>query len=844
MFSNGFKNIYSILKIFRTAKEDNWQTFVDELNKIDKSLLDQQIEYYDKDNEKVKKIRIDILNKLKKWSISLSDVEEIKEQEKKNYDYNILKSWTNFSILYSIFYFYHKDTVNIFFTELNNKIVEDLGIKNDVAIKVIGFEWAQHFWLDGFWTAIYNNSHKSQKTALQMNIDVCKKDLWVDKIAVWIWYWPEYHWWLDAKRKIFDINDLTYTNIIEEFQKYKDFILNDNFNNQNEVYLLKDIIKKFINRSFEWKSMSTKDILINNPKYRWLPIKMSFWMGAFAKVTRISFLKPGVKTSDWIYPAILLNIDSKEVVVSYGISETNIAKDEWGNLSKNTIWSELLRDKYSNSFVEKVFRIDQNNYEGNIENIISSLDIVINQYNGLDHSDKTFTWSISNTMVWWYASLNTILYWVPWTGKTYNTINYALSIIEKKPLSEINKEDRIALNKRFDSYKEQGQIVFCTFHQSLSYEEFVEWIKANSDDGNISYDVGNGIFKNIANQANKNWLSWSDLWNQKFDILYLLKEVLWDLDEEHKITINKKKTEFYIYDYNDKTIYFEKKSGARNHTLSIKTLNKMYLDWNSDMIVWWLQWYYEPLLELLIKKTEQLKNIQKKEEQKNYILIIDEINRGNMSKIFGELITLLEPSKRIGAEEELQVKLPYSQDIFGVPQNLYILWTMNTADRSIALIDIALRRRFNFKEIQPDSGLLNFRVWNIDLQKMFETINERIEFLYDRDHRLGHAFFMSLKKNNSLIQLNEIFYNNIIPLLQEYFYEDREKIQIVLGDHAKQGNKKMEDKFIKEEIQNEANIIGFNHEDWEDKSRYVINVNFTEKSYLWIYSKTINEKAD
>lgn len=997
-FSNGFKNTYSVFKIFRIAKEDNWQIFVDELNKIDKSLLDKQIEYYNKDNEKVKKIRIDILNKLKKWNISLSDVEEIKEHEKKNYDYNILKSWTNFSILYSLFYFYHKETINTFFTELNEELIEDLWIKNYVDIKVIGFEWAQNFWLDGFWTAIYHNSHKSQKTALQMNIDACKKDLWVNKIAIWIWHWPEYHWWIESKREVFDINELTYKNILEEFKKYKDLILNDKFDNKSEIYLLKDIITKFLNRSFEWKIMSTKDILENKTKYKWLWIKMGFWMGSFAKITRMSFLKQGEKTSDWIYPAILFKRDSNELVIAYWISETNIPKNDWGNLNKNTIWSELLRDKYSNSYIEKIFRIDVDDFEESIENMIFSLNIVIDKYNSVDKNFEwphyrlyapwenarkreeyyekgvmwlgwdelwdlnqykskediaerlrwidgstgskknnatanyefknvlaigdivipkkwqktylgygiveweyiyddmlyeyksirkvrrikkwereedgdivlktltditkypdyveklkkliwidvgtTFTSVINTIMTWWYKNLNTILYWAPWTGKTYNTINYALSIIENKSLDEVNKEDREQLKKRFDEYKKQGQIVFCTFHQSLSYEEFIEWIKASSDNDSIVYDIEDWIFKKTANKANKNYQSSLIEGNQKFDILYLLKEVLWDVDEDHKITINKKKTEFRIYDYNDRTIYFEKNGGARNHTLSIKTLEKMYLKWNSDIIVWWLQWYYEPLLELIIKKSEQLRNTQQKEDYKNYVLIIDEINRGNMSKIFWELITLLEPSKRIGAEEELKVKLPYSQDEFGVPQNLFVLWTMNTADRSIALIDIALRRRFTFKEIEPDSSLLNFKVWNTDIQKMFETINQRIEFLYDRDHKLGHSFFMPLKKNNSLNQLNEIFYNNIIPLLQEYFYEDREKIQIVLGDHTKQGNKKMEDKLIQEENQNEAKIIGFNHEDLEDKSKYAINTNPTEKSYLWIYSKTVDEKTE
>ena len=185
-----------------------------------------------------------------------------------------------------------------------------------------------------------------------------------------------------------------------------------------------------------------------------------------------------------------------------------------------------------------------------------------------------------------------------------------------------------------------------------------------------------------------------------------------------------------------------------------------------------------------------------KENTKRYVFIIDEINRGNISKIFGELITLIESTKRKGMPEQMTARLPYSGDdaeAFGVPQNVFILGTMNTADRSIALMDTALRRRFQFVEMMPDPDVLRKigadKVVDgseeLDVAAMLETINERITFLYDREHTIGHAFFTGLADDPSLNKLASIFSKSVIPLLQEYFYEDYQKIQLVLGDNGK-----------------------------------------------------------
>ena len=164
-------------------------------------------------------------------------------------------------------------------------------------------------------------------------------------------------------------------------------------------------------------------------------------------------------------------------------------------------------------------------------------------------------------------------------------------------------------------------------------------------------------------------------------------------------------------------------------------------------------------------------------EAKKFVLIIDEINRGNISKIFGELITLLEEDKRIGTSNQIVANLPYTKEKFSLPNNLYIIGTMNTSDKSIAQIDIALRRRFIFEEMMPDYDVLD-EIDGIELDKLLIAINERIEFLLDRDHLIGHAYFVNC---NSYSDIINVVSNKIIPLLQEYFYGDNEKVGMILG---------------------------------------------------------------
>ncbi len=398
--------------------------------------------------------------------------------------------------------------------------------------------------------------------------------------------------------------------------------------------------------------------------------------------------------------------------------------------------------------------------------------------------------------------LNQILFGPPGTGKTFNTINKAIEIIENRVLSseELKPENRETLKTKFEEYKKAGQIEFVTFHQSYGYEEFVEGIKAipvgkegNEDGIEMIYTISDGIFKKLSKKSLEEFLTSnisSNINKKRFILnaksLNIQAELIQDDEDNFRVLKGSKMRKGYATSFEQYNYFKLRKEVEENARL--KEESEFFI-FEEDYSFQSLSAASSVILGRMSNGTidwkEVFENITINENQdiKNYILIIDEINRGNISKIFGELITLIEPSKRIGAEEEIKVKLPYSNDDFGVPQNLYILGTMNTADRSIALMDTALRRRFEFIEMLPDlEALKDIKVESIEISKLLEKINQRVEYLYDRDHTIGHAYFMSLKDNATIDELEKIFKNKIIPLLQEYFYDDWEKILMVLGN--------------------------------------------------------------
>ena len=451
--------------------------------------------------------------------------------------------------------------------------------------------------------------------------------------------------------------------------------------------------------------------------------------------------------------------------------------------------------------------------------------------------------------------LNQILYGPPGTGKTYNTIIEAVKIIEKDNPNYVNYDyssNYQETKRRFEEYKTNGQVQFVTFHQSYSYEEFVEGIKPKTESGQIQYNVEDGIFKKICDDAKQ--IKADKVSNEiDFSITRIFKMSLganWDNETENIYSYCLENNVVALGWGDDKDFSncytsedfknLDQTWGAKaveifknwmrigdiilisNGNSNIKAIAKITgeYEYHNDAEIRYCQfrkveWLYSgddiPVNKIYDKKLSQqtiygfyLKDREGKEnynstiktevlneiitgtineeKEKPYVLIIDEINRGNISKIFGELITLIEEDKRIGEKHELTVQLPYSQKSFGVPKNLYIIGTMNTSDRSIASIDIALRRRFKFKEIMPNCDIITEKVGDINLKEIFNNLNTKIKILLDRDHQIGHSYFVDVEDEE---HLKQIWFDSIIPLLNEYFYGDWEKLKLVIPGFIK-----------------------------------------------------------
>jgi 5-methylcytosine-specific restriction enzyme B len=493
---------------------------------------------------------------------------------------------------------------------------------------------------------------------------------------------------------------------------------------------------------------------------------------------------------------------------------------------------------------------------------------------------------------------NLILYGPPGTGKTYTSALEAVLLCDGKPPEEPGRE---ALMTRFNALKKAGRIAFVTFHQSYSYEDFVEGLRPETSpgqDGDGQASAGfrlkptDGIFKRVAAVAEQagqstsidvdlttrdffkmslgsvdeeedvyraaidgsyvalGWgteFDWSDPAYEDFDAIldrWRTKDPNVNIQssrvrQSHYMRAVMKEGDIVIVSYgNSQFRAVGEVSGPYEYVASVS-------HFRHRRKVRWLRVFDRPLpietilqgkftqpaLYKLDRKKLNLSALatllgegkqdpQDSEPPLSYVLIIDEINRANVSKVFGELITLIEPDKRLGCLNALKVTLPYSGDDFGVPANLHIVGTMNTADRSIALLDTALRRRFQFRELMPDLSLLNYRIGSIDVSSVLRRINEHIEYFFDREHQIGHAYFMGCSTRE---KLDNVMRDKVIPLLTEYFYDDWEKVRLVLGESSDEGGFIVRTKLPRP--------VALSEQDESERFRYAIRPSFAEEAY-------------
>ncbi|EGB8858420.1 AAA domain-containing protein [Campylobacter coli] len=640
----------------------------------------------------------------------------------------------------------------------------------------------------------------------------------------------------------------------------------------------KEYLIDFFHNAYNSDKLSSKDEIVNFDflKNYGFCVKLSYGKGTISKIPWIIFIRTDTqeyKASYGIYVYCGIKRENGEIIVCIGESEDKTIN----YLAKNKV------DDYNTQFNKKTY--DYKNLNNDIDLIIDKIidkiienmqwfaKLPLNEIQDRNDLSKSNNKEIrndgsemSNKKENKNLSLNQILYGPPGTGKTYHTIDKALEILGEN----LESRDRDEKKAKFDEYVKDGQIVFTTFHQSYGYEEFVEGIKPHIDSEEnskeIKYEIKDGIFKELCEKALENRDS---IKNFNFYIDKLKEKVKIDDNNPEKY-FELPNTKYSIQYRNGKTFRIKFDDMSKNHKdypVSIDNIEKLYKTSNIDEI--YNSAYVRAILNYL--KLQGLEDYKEKDEKVNlpYIIIIDEINRGNVSKIFGELITLIEASKRIGEKEELKVTLPYSGEKFGVPKNVYIIGTMNTADRSITSLDTALRRRFEFVEMMPNSDLLNnvFICKDVEnpnededylgddaktegyaeiLQNILISINKRIEFLLDREKTIGHAFFMSeavkFNKNNwikpdeyeedwyvlSISKLKKVFQNKIIPLLQEYFYNDYALISAVLNDNGMIEKCEKDDKYLQkiknlDNVDSEKiiyNIASFDNKIWNDIKTY------------------------
>ncbi len=756
--NEGIKLICETSKIIQNCYESK-QALVDEINNAKKDDIEKCWQYYKDKSGVVIDVRKELFRLIRegnKVTVKLLDDLVSKYKEGKENQFRVYKNF--YTIFYPAITFYGHNPLREFIKNFENKLIVGLGLENEVKTTSFDFQGPRQQGSDRYWLAIYNKEQQNQSTGIQFFIDFHQGNMS---------YGVYKHGNRDYLKDCVVVTPETfnYDDLLDYFKTEVNDLINDlpKYDNITSIDLGIHNLYKISHGTFKAKSKS--HVIETLKENNWVILHENT-----GKDQSRSF-KEDLHEGDYVY----ITLGSKEL-----ISIAKIVSEEWDYVPYEIVDADgwMFREV---EFIKAPVRKNPKDLKDS-KNIFPSGNSTLTEikFSQLEEANDRLFKPYFNVEFYKSESvkilendpqklnnilkpLNQILYGPPGTGKTYNTVLEAAKIV--------TGNEFISYDKALQVFNDNlgNQIEFITFHQNYSYEDFIQGLRPDTENGkDLSFEKKDGVFKRIADRALKNLEASNNPESAKKEFDFVFQELIQPLNDGdvNELEIKMKKSSFYITEVGEKSIEFRKNIGDSNHTLSINTLRKMYDKGENDIILGGLQPYYNPILELLLAKGKsQVISVSRK----NYVIIIDEINRANISRVFGELITLIEEDKRSHGKIPMRVTLP-SGDPFIVPSNLYIIGTMNTADKSIALLDIALRRRFEFVPKYPDVELSG--VYN---KEILSALNKAILERKNHDFTIGHAYFMG--EDYSLVKTIN---SKVIPLLLEYFMNDEREVTAIL----------------------------------------------------------------
>lgn len=793
------------------------QNIVDALNTADQSDLQKCMDYYKGRSGVVVDIRKDIINKLlSNEQFTVESLHELINDYKQGKENQFRSYKETFSIVFPAITFYGHNPQRDFVNAFTRKLIDDLDIESEVKEVSFDFQGVRQQGSERYWVAIYNKHQENQSIGVQFFFEFFE-----GKIGYGV-YKHENQNYLKPRVSL-TAQEFNYEEMLSYFEESKQTLLDDvpKYDNLNSIQLGDHRLYKISHGHFKAKKLN--HVIETFKSNNWIVLHEDTGKG------QADAFKNNLRQGDYVY----ITVGSKELI---GIAK--VVNNDWDYVPNDIVdgdgWiyrevevlQPAVRKKPKDLTNKQAFYPSANSTfsEIKLEHLTEVNDLLFKPYFNAEFINTPITQQNSDKMA---NELNQILFGPPGTGKTYNTINEALELCGED-LTGLSRSD---IKARFEQKVDERRIIFTTFHQSMTYEDFVEGIKPiepEKEGDPVIYRVEEGIFRKLCIEASfslakeEESLATENVLDFSLAFDNFVQEIEEKLASEETIDLATKNGGKVVVDgiSQQGNIIIKHPGKDNTYPVSKQRLSKLHaafpdladvnnIDQQFRSIIGGsnstANWSVlnairnnNPVTKETPKETRkyswddkvQVVKSLKKEDYKGktgepYVLIIDEINRGNVSQIFGELITLIEEDKRLGNPEAIQVQLPYSKDWFGVPPNVHIIGTMNTADRSVEALDTALRRRFSFTEMPPKPGLINTEgktengvVNGIELSALLETINKRIEKLLDKDHMIGHSYFLSVE---GLKGLKSAFQNKIVPLLQEYFFGDYGKIGLVIG---------------------------------------------------------------